>query len=134
MRGSELEDLMAETDPDKADSEAIERGINMIKQKTIECDMTGMDYRWAFRKVKQLEGRMMDHSITKIVDGEKELTDLREVADVFTKTYADQFKFEDGEPTLQGIPDDNSVEFGMPELERQISKTKEKKAPDHIWT
>ena len=135
MRDSELEDLMAETDPDKTDSEAIERGINMIKQKIIECDMTGMDYRWAFRKVKQLEGRMMDHSITKIVDGEKELTDPREMADVFTKTYADQFKFEDGEPTLQGIPDDNSVEFGMPELERQISKTKEKKAPgpDHIW-
>ena len=135
VRDSELEDLMAETDPDKTDSEAIERGINMIKQKIIECDMTGMDYRWAFRKVKQLEGRMMDHSITKIVDGEKELTDPREMADVFTKTYADQFKFEDGEPTLQGIPDDNSVEFGMPELERQISKTKEKKAPgpDHIW-
>ena len=65
---------------------------------------------------------MMDHSITKIVDGEKELTDLQQI---FTKTYADQFKFEDGEPTLQGIPDDNSVEFGMPELERQISKTKE---------
>ena len=114
MRDSELEDLMAETDPDKTDSEAIERGINMIKQKIIECDMTGMDYRWAFRKVKQLEGRMMDHSITKIVDGEKELTDPREMADVFTKTYADQFKFEDGEPTLQGIPDEDPDYTDLP--------------------
>ena len=135
VRDPELEELMTETDPDKTTTDAIAEGIRKVKQNIIECDMSGKDYRWAFRKVKQLEGRTIDHAISNITHKGRELTDSQEIANAFTETYANQFP-KDGEmETISERPDENDEEFGMSELVRQLTKTKEKKAPgpDKIW-
>eukprot|EP01060_Flectonema_neradi_P008122 TRINITY_DN157_c0_g1_i1.p1 TRINITY_DN157_c0_g1~~TRINITY_DN157_c0_g1_i1.p1 ORF type:complete len:797 (+),score=92.97 TRINITY_DN157_c0_g1_i1:1730-4120(+) len=137
VRDADLEALLDEKDPDQVDEEAINEGINKIKARIIESDVTGMDYRWAFRKVRQLEGGATEQSIKEIRHLGNRVTDPKEMAVAFTKTYADQFQLIEADS--MSIPEDDDHEsnqdFGMEEMLRHLHKLKEKKAPgpDAIW-
>ena len=139
VRDPEIERLPDEPNQDKVDKDAIAEGIRKIKRNIIECDMTGMDYQWAFRKVKQLEGGIVDNNISELEHEGSTTTDPKEMADIFTTAYATQFNLVDDEvPSLvfENKPgDEGNEEFTMRELKRQLKKLKDKKAPgpDGVW-
>ena len=135
VRDPEIERLLDEPNQDKVDKDAIAEGIRKIKRNIIECDMTGMDYQWAFRKVKQLEGGIVDNNISELEHEGSTTTDPKEMADIFTTAYATQFNLVDDEvPSLvfENKPgDEGNEEFTMRELKRQLKKIKRQES---TWT
>eukprot|EP01060_Flectonema_neradi_P013170 TRINITY_DN1994_c0_g1_i11.p1 TRINITY_DN1994_c0_g1~~TRINITY_DN1994_c0_g1_i11.p1 ORF type:complete len:996 (+),score=78.70 TRINITY_DN1994_c0_g1_i11:2407-5394(+) len=101
--------------------------------------MSGKDYRWAFRKVRQLEGLVPSREVPKLVHKDVEITDPSEISKTFNESFTTRFTENDDLEAIDlstALPDNEScTPFTLLELRQQLKHVKDKKAPgpDGIW-
>eukprot|EP01060_Flectonema_neradi_P034028 TRINITY_DN584_c0_g1_i8.p1 TRINITY_DN584_c0_g1~~TRINITY_DN584_c0_g1_i8.p1 ORF type:complete len:1213 (+),score=114.06 TRINITY_DN584_c0_g1_i8:2275-5913(+) len=121
------------------DQNSIREGIRRVKQNIIECEMSGKDYKWAFHKVKQLEGKVACRDIDKLEHDGRTITDSMELSKTLNDRYANQFRRNKELPTFNpsdAKPDDAScLPFTLLEFNQKLRDCKDKKAPgpDGVW-